>query len=102
MTKKTLDKIRPHLNTFEQIVSRIIHKPIINFILVVLKKSFFRTVPMYFGFVVAIAIVVLMLTIAYFFGYQVTSLTILGYVFVLGFIIGFVYEYVRSLVSKVK
>lgn len=102
MSKKTLNKIRLHLNVFEQIISRIIHNPIIAWIFIALEKFFFRSTPLYFGFVITIVTGVLMLAIAYFFGYQVTSLTVFGYIFALGFVIGFVYEYLRSLVKQVK
>lgn len=102
MAKITLNKIRFHLNTFEKIVSIIIHKPIMSLVLVSLEKSFFRTIPMYFGFVAAITAGILMLATAYFFGYQIISLTVLGYIFVLGFVMGFMYEYVRSMVRQIK
>lgn len=97
MTKNTLKKIRPHLNILEQKISGAIHQPFIETLLTSIEKGPFRIVPMCFGFGAAIVAGISMLATAYFFGYQTTSLTVLGYVFVLGFVIGFVYEYLRSL-----
>lgn len=93
MSKKALNKMRSQLSTFERIIS---------LVLTLLEKSFFRSTPMYFGFVTAIVVGTLILVTAYYFGYQIVSMTILGYVFAIGFIVGFIYEYIRSMAKQIK
>lgn len=99
---KAIHKNRVHLSTFEQLASKIIHQRFVELVLKSLENTFFRIIPMQFGFMAITIIGVFSIVVAYFYGYQTTSLTSLGYVFALGFIVGLVYEYVRSIIKQVK
>lgn len=99
---KAIHKNRIHLNTSEQIISKIMHQHLVELVLKSLENTFFRIIPMQFGFMAITIIGVFSVVVAYFYGYQTISLTSLGYVFALGFIVGLVYEYVRSIIKQVK
>lgn len=100
--KKILNQARAPLGGFEKILSKLFHQPVIDLVFGFLEKSLFRITPMYLGFIAALVIGLLMLAVAYFYGYQVVSVTVLGPVFALGFVVGLVYEYVRSLVKQAR
>ncbi len=99
---KAIRQNRVHLSSHEKILSKLIHQRLVELILASLENSFFRILPMQFGFIAVTIIGVFSLIVAYFYGYQITSMTALGYVFALGFLVGVVYEYVRALVKQVK
>lgn len=96
----TLAKAQQHLRADEKILAKILHQPVIYLILHTLERSLFRIIPMQFGLISSIIVGLLVISVAYFYGYQINSLTIMGSVFVLGFIIGLVYEYVRALIHS--
>ncbi len=100
--RTTLAKAQHHLRADEKLLAKIIHQPVIYLILNTLERSLFRIIPMQFGLISSIVVGLLIISVAYFYGYQINSLTILGSVFVLGFVVGLVYEYVRTLVSPSK
>lgn len=98
----TLAKAQQHLRSDEKVLAKILHQPVIYLVLHTLERSLFRIIPMQFGLIGSITVGLLVISVAYFYGYQINSLTILGSVFVLGFVVGLVYEYVRTLISTSK
>lgn len=100
--KKVIREVRGQLSSIEKACSSVIHQPVLGTALHALENTFFRIIPMQFGFTASIAVGALMLCIAYFFGYQIVSLSVLGYVFVLGFAVGYVYEIIKSLIKQTK
>lgn len=100
--QKAIRQNRVHLNTVERMISTILHYPLIDTILETLERTVFRILPMQIGFIAVTIFGLLAVAVAYFYGYQTMSLTSLSYVFVLGFIVGVVFEYVRSIIQQPK
>lgn len=98
----TIKQNRVHLNVFERIASIVLHYPLVDVILGSLDKTLFRIVPMQIGFIAVTIFGLLAVAVAYFYGYQTMSLTSLAYVYVLGFVVGFVFEYVRTFIRQAK
>lgn len=96
----TIKKARVELNIYEQLISRFIHMPVISSILSILEKTLFRQTPMQFGLVASVTMGLFLVSMSYLYGYQVSSLEVLVYIFGLGFIVGLVFEYVRSLLGQ--
>ncbi|MDO8336564.1 MAG: hypothetical protein Q7T74_07375 [Candidatus Saccharibacteria bacterium] len=100
--KITVAKAQSEMTNVEKYTSKIVHIPIVNVVLNNLERSVFRIIPMQFALVTTVTVGLLMISIAYFYGYQTSSLTTLGSVFILSFIVGILYDYVRSLIKQVK
>ena len=99
---KVIHQNRVHLNLIERTASKLIHQKIVEVVLASLERTFFRIIPMQFGFIAVTTIGLFIVVVAYFYGYQTAGLTVLAYVFALGFIVGVVYEYVKTLIKQVK
>jgi len=99
---KAIHENRVHLSSSEKLLSKVIHQRLVELILTSLEHTFFRILPMQFGFIAVTIIGTFSMIVAYFYGYQITSMTALGYVFALGFLVGVVYEYVRTLIKQVQ
>ncbi len=97
---KAIRQNRVHLSTHEKLLSKVIHQRFVELVLACLERSFFRVLPMQFGFIAVTTIGSFSIFVSYFYGYQTTSLTALGYLFALGFLVGVVYEYVRAIVKQ--
>lgn len=100
--RETIKKTRHDMSLIEGFASKILHQPVVALVLNTLEKTLFRIIPMQFGLVASIVIGALTIFVAYSYGYQLVSLSVLGYVFVLGYIVGLVFEYVSSMVSQSK
>jgi hypothetical protein len=100
--KKALNRAQQHMRADEKILAKIFHQPVVYLILNTLERSVFRIIPMQFGLISSVTVGLLIISVAYFYGYQINSLSVLGSVFVLGYIIGFVYEYVRVFIRQGK
>lgn len=98
--KVTISKARAELKAHEQVISRLIHLPIISSLFTILEKTLFRQTPMQFGLVASVTMGLFLVSMSYLYGYQVSSLEVLVYIFGLGFIVGLVFEYVRSLLKQ--
>lgn len=98
--KVTIRKARAELNMHEQLISRFIHMPVIPSVLNILEKTLFRQIPMQFGLMASVTIGLFLVGISYLYGYQILSLEVLVYIFGLGFMVGLVFEYVRSLLRQ--
>lgn len=98
----TIATARSRLSTPDRLLSKLLHIPAIDLVLRTLERSIFRIVPMQIALVTTITAGLLIVCIAYFYGYHIASLNVLGSVFILGFIVGAVYEYVRALIRQVK
>ncbi len=100
--RTALAKAQQHLRADEKVLAKLLHQPIFYVILNTLERSIFRIIPMQFALISSITVGLLIISVAYFYGYRINSLSILGSVFALGFIVGLVYEYVRALISQTK
>lgn len=100
--KATMRTAQAQLNMPEKSASKIFHQPIIKLVLDTLERTVFRIIPMQIGLGASIAIGLLIVFIAYSYGYRIVSLSILGYVFALGYLVGLVFEYVRHIVTQSK
>ena len=98
----TIARAQAQLNTTERLLSKLLHIPAIDLVLHTLERSIFRIVPMQIALVATITVGLLIVSIAYFYGYHIASLNALGGVFILGFVVGVVYEYVSALIRQVK
>lgn len=100
--RETIKNTRRDMSFIEGLASKVLHQPVVALILNILEKTLFRIIPMQFGLVAAIIIGTLTIFVAYSYGYQLVSLSFLGYVFVLGYTVGLVFQFVSSLVSQSK
>ncbi len=99
---ETIKNTRRDMSFIEGLASKVLHYPIVALTLDTLEKTLFRIVPMQFGLMASIVIGALTIFVAYSYGYQLVSLSVLGYVFVLGYTVGLVFQYVSSLISQSK
>lgn len=107
MTKKdpynaALKDIRKQMPRHMQIISIVLHYPITEVILQTLEKTFFRLVPSIFGITTAVTVSLFMLSIGYYYGYTIVSISTAAYAYILGYIVGIVFEYIKSLVRQIQ
>lgn len=100
--REAIKNTRRDMGFIEGFASKVLHQPVVALTLNALEKTLFRIVPMQFGLVASIAIGALTIFVAYSYGYQLVSLSVLGYVFVLGYTVGLVFQYVSSIISQSK
>jgi len=86
----------------EKLVSKILHSAAVDLVLRNLDRTLFRIVPLQFGLVASVTVGILMIGIAYFYGYKINSLSMIFNVFILGYILGALYEYVHTMIRQVK
>ena len=98
----TIATAQSRLSATDRLLSKLLHTHAINLVLHALERSLFRIVPMQIALVATVTVGLLIVCVAYFYGYHIASLNVLGGVFILGFIVGAVYEYVRALIRQVK
>lgn len=98
--KATIRSSRDSLNSFEKIASKLLHVKVIDQITNLLDTTVFRTTPLLIAMSSAITVGLLLLAVCYTFGYRVSSMEIMIYILILGFVVGAVFEYVRALVKK--
>ncbi len=98
----TITSAQARLTTAERVASKVLRIPVIDLVLRNLERSIFRTIPLQFGLIASITVGMLLYGIAYFYGYKINGMSILFNVFILGFIVGVVYEYVRTMIRQTK
>ena len=100
MSKKNVSSLQTRPVT--KVSRRVIHTPLIWHASELLDKTLLRTIPFLFGSFLALITLVLFLTISYVFGYHIISLESFGVIFLLGFLIGIIYEYLSLLLRSTK
>ncbi|MEK7621330.1 MAG: hypothetical protein AAB395_03165 [Patescibacteria group bacterium] len=98
--KVTMKKARAELNAYERLIGKFIHLAPVSLVIGILEKTLFRQTPMQFGLVASVTMGLFLVSMSYLYGYQISSLEVLVYIFGLGFIVGLVFEYVRSLLKQ--
>jgi hypothetical protein len=98
----TLSKAQSHLNKYERFLANILHNRLVYLVLDTLERSLFRIIPLQFALISSVTVGLLIIAQAYFYGYQIKSLSSLGAVFILGMIVGLIYEYVRTFIKQAK
>lgn len=97
---RSLNDYRRKSSSLENFFSKVIHSSLGNAIATFLEATLFRPIPLIVGLCVAILGGLVLLIFATTFGYSIISLHSLGLMFVLGFIIGAVYEYLRLIIKS--
>ncbi len=99
-SQKILAKIDQDLSPTEKIFIRIFHHRVISTILDSLAIFPLRETPLLFGLLSSIIIGIGMISTAHVFAYGVASLQILIPVFLLGYLVGLIYEYLTALLRQ--
>ena len=94
--------LQPHTKPATKVSRRVIHAPLVWHISELLDRTLLRTIPFLFGSFLALITLVLFITISYVFGYHIISLESFGVIFLLGFLIGIIYEYLALLLRTTR
>lgn len=95
--KKVMRETQLELPSFEKKISRVLHQPTVQSLLTALAHSFFHTTGLLFGAAASLLVGLISLGIAVTFNYQIVSFHFLSYVFVIGFVVGLIYQYLKKL-----
>lgn len=95
--KKVLHETQLELPSFEKKISRVLHQPIVQSLLTAFGHSFFDATALLFGAVASLMVAIISIGIAVTFNYRVVSFYFLSYVFVIGFVVGLIYQYLKKL-----
>lgn len=90
------------LSKTERTFSRIVHSHFMSTLANILENTVFRPIPLITGLSFSILSGCVLFAIAVVFGYAIYSLESLGFSFILGFMAGIIYEYLRALTKNPK
>ena len=94
--------IRKQMPRHLQIINIVLHYPVLEVILQTSEKTFFRLIPSIFGITTAVTVSLFMLSIGYYYGYTIVSISTASYAYILGYIVGLIFEYIKSLVRQIQ